>query len=126
MARPLRIEFPGAFYHITSRGNARAPIFLGDTDREEWLQIVGQVSERFHWRVYAYCQMGNHFHLLVQTSKPNLSRCMRHLNGVYTHRCNRCHGRGGHLLLAVAELLSEFSRTAPTAITPPSVDCSFG
>jgi len=53
------------------------------------------------------------------TPEPNLSRCMRHLNGVYTQRCNRCHGRGGHLLLAVAELLSEFSRTAPTAITPP-------
>jgi len=59
MARPLRIEFPGAFYH--SRGNARASIFLGDADCSEWLQIVGQVSERFHWHAYAaYCQMGNH------------------------------------------------------------------
>jgi REP element-mobilizing transposase RayT len=98
MARPLRIEFAGGFYHVTSRGNQRSTIFLDDADRIEWLAILDQVGERFHWRIYAYCQMGNHFHLLAQTPEPNLSRCMRHLNGVYTQRFNRRHHRCGHLL----------------------------
>jgi REP element-mobilizing transposase RayT len=98
MARPLRIEFADAVYHVTARGNQRARIFLNDDDRREWLEIFAQVAERFHWRVYAYCQMGNHFHLLVRTPEPNLARCMRHLNGVYTQRFNRYHHRCGHLL----------------------------
>jgi REP element-mobilizing transposase RayT len=98
MARPLRIEFPDGYYHVTSRGNQRAKTFLNDADRREWLAIVHQVAERFHWRVYAYCQMGNHYHLLVRTPEPNLARCMRHLNGIYTQRFNRQHHRCGHLL----------------------------
>jgi putative transposase len=98
MARPLRIEFAGGFYHVTSRGNQRSNIFLGDDDRAEWMAILTEVAERFRWRVYAYCQMGNHYHLLVQTPQANLSRCMRHLNGVYTQRFNRHHHRCGHLL----------------------------
>ena len=98
MARQLRIEFADGFYHVTSRGNQRASIFLNDADRQEWLAIIDQVAERFHWRVYAYCQMGNHYHLLVRTPEPNLARCMRHLNGVYTQRFNRQHHRCGHLL----------------------------
>ncbi|HEY6643648.1 REP-associated tyrosine transposase [Povalibacter sp.] len=98
MARPLRIEFAGGFYHVTSRGNQRSTIFLQDADRMEWLALVAQVADRLQWRVYAYCQMDNHFHLLVQTPEPNLSRCMRHLNGLYTQRFNRHHHRCGHLL----------------------------
>lgn len=98
MARPLRIEFSDAFYHVTARGNQRSSIFLQDDDRREWLEILAQVAERFRWRVYAYCQMGNHFHLLVRTPEPNLARCMRHLNGVYTQRFNRQHHRCGHLM----------------------------
>ncbi len=98
MARPLRIEFADGYYHVTSRGNQRAQIFLDDSDRREWLAIVEQVAERFGWRVYAYCQMGNHYHLLVRTPEPNLARCMRHLNGLYTQRFNRQHHRCGHLL----------------------------
>jgi putative transposase len=98
MARALRIEFAGGFYHVTSRGNQRCDIFLEDADRLEWLAIVEQTAERFRWRIYAYCQMGNHFHLLVRTPDPNLSRCMRHLNGIYTQRFNRYHHRCGHLL----------------------------
>jgi putative transposase len=98
MARPLRIEFADGYYHVTSRGNQRAKIFVNDADRREWLEIVHQVAERFHWRVYAYCQMGNHYHLLVRTPEPNLARCMRHLNGLYTQRFNRQHQRCGHLL----------------------------
>jgi len=98
MVRPLRIEFTGALYHVTARGNQRTTIFLDDEDRREWLEIVARTSERFQWTIHAYCQMGNHFHLLVQTPRPNLARCMRHLNGVYTQRFNRHHFRCGHLL----------------------------
>jgi len=98
LARPLRIEFADALYHVTARGNQRSQIFLDDTDRCEWLKTVTQIADRFRWRIYAYCQMGNHFHLLVQTPQPNLARCMRHLNGVYTQRFNRRHSRCGHVL----------------------------
>src|SRR5882672_4165563 len=98
MVRPLRIEFAGGFYHVTSRGNQRSSIFLDDADRMEWLAILDRVAERCDWRIYAYSQMGNHFHLLAQTPEPNLSRCMHHLNGLYAQRFNRRHHRCGHLL----------------------------
>ena len=97
MARPLRIEYPGAIYHVTSRGNARKKIFLEDIDREEFLTTLGWVIERFGWLCHAYCLMDNHFHLLIETPKPNLSLGMRQLNGVYTQRFNRRHKRVGHL-----------------------------
>jgi len=97
MARPLRIEFPGAVYHITSRGNARQEIYLDDADRRAFLEVLAQVVERFHWICHAYCLMGNHYHLLVETPEPTLSRGMRQLNGVYTQRFNQRHGRVGHL-----------------------------
>ena len=98
MSRPLRIEYAGAFYHLTSRGNARERIFLDDADREILLYALGSVVERFAWRVHAYCLMGNHYHLLAETPQPNLSRGMRWLNGVYTQRFNRRHARVGHVL----------------------------
>ncbi len=98
MARPLRIEFADGFYHVTSRGNDRAHIYLDAQDRRDWLDMVGLVADRFKWRIHAYCQMGNHFHILVQTPSPNLCRCMRQLNGLYSQRFNRRHGRVGHLL----------------------------
>jgi len=97
MTRPLRIEYPGAVYHITARGNARQDIFLDDEDREEFLELVALVVERFNWLCHAYCLMTNHYHLLVETGDPTLSRGMRHLNGVYTQRFNRHHGRAGHI-----------------------------
>lgn len=97
MARPLRIEYPGALYHVTTRGNARADIYLDDGDRRAFLAVLAQVDERFGWRLFAYCLMGNHYHLLVETPRANLSRGMRQLNGVYTQRFNRAHGRVGHL-----------------------------
>ena len=98
MARPLRIEYSGAFYHVTSRGNARTDIFFDDADRETFLRVLASVVERFGWRVHAYCLMGNHYHLLAETPEPNLSRGMRRLNGIYTQRFNRRHGRVGHVL----------------------------
>lgn len=97
MARPLRIEFPGAIYHVTSRGNARRKIFLGDEDREAFLSTLAWVVERCHWICHAYCLMDNHFHLIIETPDPNLSRGMRQLNGVYTQGFNRRHRKVGHL-----------------------------
>ena len=97
MTRPLRIEFPGAIYHVTSRGNARRKIFLKDEDRNDFLVTLAWVIERFGWVCHAYCLMGNHFHLMIETPEPNLSRGMRQLNGVYTQGFNRNHRKVGHL-----------------------------
>ena len=97
MARPLRIEYDGALYHVTSRGNERKPIFKDDGDRELFLATLWQVSERFHWLCHAYCLMGNHYHLVIETPDGNLSKGMRQLNGVYTQAFNRRHHRVGHL-----------------------------
>jgi putative transposase len=98
MARPLRIEFPGALYHVTSRGNARAPIFFEDGDRRLLLHILSDVVARYRWVCHAYCLMTNHLHLLIETPEANLSRGMRQLNGLYTQRFNRAHERVGHIL----------------------------
>ena len=97
MARPLRIEFPGALYHLTSRGNERKKIFFRDEDRQAFLETLDGVGERFNWRCYAYCLMNNHYHLLVETLDGNLSKGMRQLNGVYTQYINRTRRRTGHL-----------------------------
>lgn len=97
MARPLRVEFPGAIYHITSRGNARLPIYEDDYDRKLFLGILDEVVKRYNWLFHAYCLMDNHYHLLVETVDGNLSMGMRHLNGVYTQRFNRRHNRVGHI-----------------------------
>jgi len=97
MTRPLRIEYSGAVYHVTSRGNARQNIFNDDIDREKFLSILALVVERFHWICHSYCLMDNHYHLLLETPAPNLSQGMRQLNGIYTQAFNRHHCRVGHL-----------------------------
>ncbi len=84
MARPLRIELAGGLYHVTSRGDRREDIFLCDTDRRVWLEIFAEVCERFNWVCHAWCQMTNHYHIVVETCEGNLSQGMRQLNGVYT------------------------------------------
>lgn len=89
MARPLRIELAGGVYHLTSRGDRREPIYADDVDRLLWLELFGEVCDRFSWRCHAWCQMGNHYHLVVETAEANLSRGMRQLNGVYTQACCR-------------------------------------
>jgi putative transposase len=97
MARPLRLEYPGAVYHVTSRGNARQDIVVDDRDRTLFLEKLAHVIDRLGWRCHAFCLMGNHYHLLVETPQPNLSRGMRQLNGTYTQAVNRRHQRVGHL-----------------------------
>ncbi len=97
MARPLRIEFAGALYHVTSRGDRQEDIYLDDIDRAAFLDILGKVCERFNWVVHAYCLMSNHYHLLIETPDANLAQGMRQLNGVFTQRFNRRHERVGHV-----------------------------
>jgi len=97
MARPLRIEYPGAIYHITSRGDARRKIFLDDTDRKQFLVCLGLTIKKYNWLCHAYCLMDNHYHLLIETLDANLSLGMRQLNGVYTQFFNRHHKRPGHV-----------------------------
>ncbi len=97
MSRPLRIEFAGAVYHVTSRGNACQPIFLDEEDREKFLSILAYVVDRYKWRCHSYCLMDNHYHGLIETPEPNLAEGMRQLNGVYTQHFNSRHARVGHL-----------------------------
>lgn len=97
MSRPLRIEYAGALYHVTSRGNARQPIYLDEQDFDLFLEVLSQTCERFNWVIHSYCLMTNHYHLLLETPDGNLSKGMRQLNGVYTQKFNRKHCRVGHL-----------------------------
>lgn len=97
MSRPLRLEFPDALYHVTSRGDRRENIYDDSTDKELFSSIFGQVISQFNWICYAYCLMDNHYHLLIQTPDSNLGKGMRQLNGVYTQTYNRRHHKVGHL-----------------------------
>lgn len=97
MARPLRLEFAGALYHITARGNRRAWIYETEKDRTTFLSLLSEVCQDFNWVCHAFCLMGNHYHLLIETPEGNLSQGMRMLNGVYTQRFNRRHRRVGHV-----------------------------
>jgi len=97
VARPPRLEYPNAVYHVVSRGNERASIFRDDADRESFCDVLDGVVRRYEWRVFAYCVLGNHYHLLLRTPRPNLARSMRQLNGVYAQRFNRRHRRVGHV-----------------------------
>ena len=98
MARPLRVQFPGALYHVTARGNGRQPIFADDADHERLLAVLASVVARYHVLCHAYCLMVNHYHLLLETPEANLSRAMRQLNGVYSQGFSRRHRRPGHVL----------------------------
>ena len=97
MTRPLRLSFPGAVYHVTSRGNARQDIVADDRDRSQWLSLLAHVVDRYGWLCHAYCLMDNHYHLVIETPKPNLSIGMRQLNGRYTQAYNRRHEQVGHV-----------------------------
>src|SRR5215213_10044013 len=97
MARPLRIEFPGALYHVTSRGNERRRIFRSDRDRKQFVEFLGRAAKRFGWSITAWVLMTNHFHIVIRTPQPNLSRGMQWLNGSYADWFNRRYERSGHL-----------------------------
>ncbi len=97
MARPLRIEFPDAWYHVMNRGRRGDLIFKDKGDYYAFIDLLKDCIEMWNIRVVAYCLMGTHYHILLQTPDANLSRCMRHINGVYTQYFNRAHGLDGHL-----------------------------
>ena len=97
MARPLRIEFPGAWYHVMNRGQARRNIFLHDEHRKYFLSLLATANERYQADIHAYCLMDNHYHIILHTPTGNLQRIMRHINGVYTQYFNRTEGLDGPL-----------------------------
>jgi REP element-mobilizing transposase RayT len=97
MARPLRFQLAGEFFHVLTRGNARQSIFLDDVDRNAFLANLQDVVVRWRFRCHAYCLMGNHYHLVLQPQDPNLSGGIRQLNGVFGQAFNRRHGRVGHV-----------------------------
>jgi REP element-mobilizing transposase RayT len=118
MARPLRIIFPGAFYHVTSRGNERKNVYKSKRDREKFLEYLESASERYKAIIHAYCLMDNHYHLLLETPLGNLPQIMQHINGAYTTYFNVKRKRSGHLfqgrykaiLVAIDEYAKELSR----------------
>ncbi|MGI6750514.1 MAG: transposase [Atribacter sp.] len=97
MARPVRIEFPGALYHITARGNKKENIFNHDRDRMVFLKILNETITRYQFICYAYCLMPNHYHLLIETPNGNLSLGIRELNGVYAQKLNWAYKTVGHV-----------------------------
>lgn len=97
MSRPLRIEYPGAFYHVTSRGNERKAIFQSNRDREKYLFYLESAYERYGAVIHTYCLMDNHYHLLLETPRGNLSKILQYINGAYTTYFNIKRGRSGHL-----------------------------
>jgi REP element-mobilizing transposase RayT len=97
MARPLRIQYPGAVYHVMNRGGSRQRVFLDEQDYQGFLKTIGEVHDRWAVDVFAYCIMGNHYHVCLRTPEGNLSRVMQHLDGLYTQRFNRLHRRDGAL-----------------------------
>ena len=97
MARQPRIEYEGAFYHVTSRGNLKQNIYFEDSDREKYLAILGRIKERYCCIIHAYVLMDNHFHLLIETPRANLHQLMQNLNTSYTVFINRKYHRSGHL-----------------------------
>lgn len=111
MARPLRIEYEGALYHVLSRGDRREAVFLDEADRREFLRALEQVCGKTGWQVHAYCLMSNHFHLVVETPQANLALGMKWYLGTYTQRFNRRHRLSGHLFQGryKAQLIDERS-----------------
>ena len=97
MARKLRVQYPGAIYHVMNRGDHREAIFRSPKDRQLFLETLGQACEKTDWQVHAFCLMGNHFHLVVETPRANLVPGMKWLLGTYTQRFNRRHKLRGHL-----------------------------
>lgn len=124
MARPLRLALPGGIYHLIARGNDRQDVFQDKRDRKLFLAVLEHSVERYGWLCHSYCLMDNHYHLLVETPKPNLSIGMRQLNGLYARRFNIRHGRCGHVFQArfrsiVVQRDSHLLRTARYIVLNP-------
>lgn len=98
MTRKIRLEYPGALYHVTARGVQKGAIFLDDFDRRTLLRLMSRTFKSGHARAFAYCLMGNHYHLVIQTQQANLSALMHRINSAYSQAFNRRHGRNGHVL----------------------------
>lgn len=96
MVRQLRIEYPGALYHVFSRGNAKEKNYFDIKDKDIFFDVLSHVVQRYDYICHAFCLMENHYHLILETPKGNLSRGMRHLNGVYTQKLNKKYERVGH------------------------------
>jgi len=94
MARALRLEYCGALYHVTSRGDRREDIYEDDIDRRDFPSLLAEVCDTSNWDCHGYCLMSNHYHLLIETPESNLSQGMRQLNGMYSHNYNRRHQSG--------------------------------
>jgi REP-associated tyrosine transposase len=101
MARPLRIEYPGAYYHVMNRGQSRRNIFIENKGRQTFLDLLADMAQLWKVKIYAYCLMDNHYHLLLSTPKGGLSRPMRHLDGIYTQKFNRLQSPVGKLVSAL-------------------------
>jgi putative transposase len=118
MGRQLRIEYPGAYYHVTARGNERKEVFKSERDRQKFLEYLESSVVRYGAIIHAYCLMINHYHVLLETSTGNLSQVMQHINGAYTNYFNAKRKRSGHLfqgrykaiLVEADEYATELSR----------------
>jgi putative transposase len=120
MARKLRVEYPGAVYHVMNRGDRREPIFQDDADRQRFWETLGEVCAKTGWQIHAFCLMGNHFHLVLETPQPNLVAGMKWFLGTYTSRFNRRHR--AFLATSSADAINPSSWTAAaTAICGRSV-----
>lgn len=97
MARPLRVEYDGALYHVTARGNERKPIYREEGDYQKFLDILSELPQRYGVIIHGYVLMGNHYHLLIETPLGNISRVMHYLNSNYTGYFNKKYKRVGHL-----------------------------
>ena len=97
MSRPLRIDYPNAWHHVMNRARRGTTLFIDKADFQQFIDLLQETAELFNVNVAAYCLMPTHYHLMVQTPDANLSRCMRHLNGVYTQKYNVVHGSDGTL-----------------------------
>ena len=109
MPRPRRIQFAGGVFHVTQRGTGFQPLFLDQHDYAACLKLLRKNEERHGWIVIAYCLMPNHFHLVLETPRPNLARGMQYLQGIYMQRFNRRYGRRGH-----PEVAQQVNELAPT------------
>ncbi len=97
MSRPWRIEFSGALYHVLSRGNEQGNVFIDDEDRNNFMNLLGEISSRFDVDVFVDVLLDNHYHILLRTNRPNLSKAMQWVGVTYTRRFNNRHSRSGHL-----------------------------